>query len=209
MSVRYVRKPLTRNEGRGRSRRWSSMANARPTVEHGAAAHAGIELLRLAPPESVECDLLPPEAFPDVPPTERERRFFRSVPMDVDARDSPTVWHRLASSCSGWAEPPTPTEFYETVRASKPTRRQREIVRTWAAEAKTGEVIRAWVEGVYTWRQFVRALHRSNAAWNGYLNVMLNQLAGPEWHWESRLRTEPWFGQGHEDADAEPPAARG
>ena len=175
------------------------MASAQPIVQRHAADHPGSEMLRLAPPESVECDLLPPEAFPDAPPTERERRIFRSVPKDVDARDSPTVWHRLASSCSGWVEPPTPAEFYDTIRAPQPTPRQREIVQTWVAEAKTGEVIRAWVEGVYTWRQLVRALHRSNAAWNGYLNVMLNQLTGPEWHWEPRLKVEPWFGDGHED----------
>ena len=180
------------------------MESAKPTVERRVAAHPGIEMLRLAPPESVECDLLPAEAFPDAPPTERERRIFRSVPMGVDARDSPTVWHRLASSCSGWAEPPTPAEFYDTIRAASPTRRQREIVRTWAAEAKTGEVIRAWVEGVYTWRQLVTALHRSNAASNGYLNVMLNQLTDAKWHWEPRLPTEPWFAQAHEDTSAAP-----
>lgn len=185
------------------------MASAKPTVERRAAAYSGIEMLRLAPPESVECDLLPPEAFPDAPPTERERRIFRSVPMGVDARDSPTVWHRLASSCSGWAEPPTPAEFYDTVRTVNPTRRQREIVRTWAAEAETGEVIRAWVEGVYTWRQLVGALHRSNAAWNGYLNVMLNQLADAKWHWEPRLGTEPWFGQGREDTNPAPASPSG
>lgn len=185
------------------------MASTKPTVERRAVAQSGIEMLRLAPPESVECDLLPPEAFPDAPPTETERRIFRSVPMGVDARDSPTVWRRLASSCSGWTEPPTPAEFYDAIRAASPTRRQREIVRTWAAEANTGEVIRAWVEGVYTWRQLVRALHRSNAAWNGNLNVMLNQLTDAKWHWEPRLRTEPWFGQTHEDTNPVPAAPGG
>ena len=158
-------------------------------------------MLRIAAPEFVECDLLPPEAFPDAPPTERERRIFRSVPKDVDPLDSPTVWHRLASSCSGWVEPPTPAEFFDAVHAARPTARQQSMVRTWAAEAEAGEVIRGWVEGVYTWRQLVRALHRSDAAWNGYLNVMLNQLAGADWDWEPKIRSVPWFGPNGEDAD--------
>ena len=185
------------------------MASAKPTGKCHAGRSPGIEMLRLAPPESVECDLLPPEAFPDAPPTARERRIFQSVPKGVDPRDSPTVWHRLASSCSGWAEPPTPTEFYDAIRAARPTPRQREIVRTWAAEARSGEVIRPWVEGVYTWRQLVRALHRSGATWNGHLNVMLNQLAGAEWHWATKPKTEPWFARGHENANPATAAPRG
>ena len=70
----------------------------------------------------------------------------------------------------------------------------------WGNEAGTGEVIRAWVEGVYTWRQLAGALHRSDAAGNGYLNVMLNQLADASWDWEPKLKTEPWFGCPLEEA---------
>ena len=168
------------------------MAQDDATVPGTPASRPRIERLRLSSPEFVECDLLPPEAFSDAPPTERERRFFRSVPTSGDARNSPTVWHRLASSCCGWTDSPTPPEFYDAVRAEDPSHRQKNIVRTWAREAETGEVIRAWVEGVYTWRQLVCALHRADAAWNGYLNVMLNQLADADWDWEPRFKTEPW-----------------
>ena len=176
------------------------MAQDNRTVSRLPVNRLRMEVLRVSPPEFVECDLLPPEAFPDAPPTASERRFFRSVPSDIDPRHSPTVWHRIASSCSGWVEPPTTTEFYDAVRAPSATSRQRDIIRMWAREASSGEIIRAWVEGVYTWRRLVRALHGSEAAWNGYLNVMLNQLAPASWDWEPQLKTEPWFGHPLEEA---------
>ena len=106
------------------------MANASQADSTGEVDRPRIEILRIAEPEFVECDLLPPEAFPDAPPTERERRIFRTVPRDVDPLDSPTVWHRLASSCSGWVESPTPAEFCHAVHAATPTARQQNIVRT-------------------------------------------------------------------------------
>ena len=180
--------------------RTATMAHGNRTVQRPPAQPFRIEILRVSPPEFVECDLLPPQAFPDAVPTERERGFFRSVPSDVDPRHSPTVWHRVASSCCGWVDPPTPPEFYDAVRTLTPTPRQQDIVRMWASEAGTGEVIRAWVEGVYTWRQLAGALHRSDAARNGYLNVMLNQLADADWDWEPKLKTEPWFRHPLEEA---------
>lgn len=185
------------------------MAHGNRTVQRPPAQRVQIEILRVSPPEFVECDLLAPEAFPDAPPTERERLFFRSLPSDVDPRHSPTVWHRLASSCSGWVDPPAPQEFYDAVRTPTPTPRQQDIVRMWASEADTGEVIRAWVEGVYTWRQLAGALHRSDATRNGYLNVMLNQLADASWDWEPKLKTEPWFGRPREKAVVAPAAPGG
>lgn len=185
------------------------MAHSNRTVQRPPDQRSRIEILRVSPPEFVECDLLPPEAFPDAPPTERERRFFRSLPSHVDPRHSPTVWHRLAASCSGWVEVPTPPEFYDAVRTPTPTPRQQRIVRMWASEADSGDVIRAWAEGVYTWRQLAGALYRSDAAHNGYLNVMLNQLADASWDWEPKLKTEPWFGRELEETVVAPAAPGG
>ena len=64
------------------------------------------------------------------------------------------------SSCAGWKERPTAGEFYEAVRADEPTDRQKTIIRMWGAEATLEDLVEAWAQHAYTFRQLVRALHR-------------------------------------------------
>ena len=52
------------------------MAQDNRTVSRLPVNRLRMEVLRVSPPEFVECDLLPPEAFPDAPPTASERRLF-------------------------------------------------------------------------------------------------------------------------------------
>ena len=102
--------------------------------------------------------LLPPEAFSDAEATERD--FLRLCePSAGTGRQAAAVHRRIMSSCAGWKRRPTTEEFYEAVRATRPTRRQQVIVDMWGREATFQELLEAWVQRAYTDRQLVRALH--------------------------------------------------
>ena len=106
--------------------------------------------------------LLPADRFPDTraeawhgamihAPTGPEETGSRSVTVDV----------RLRRSCAGWVRRPTAREFYEAVRSRQPTERQRSILDTWANEAEPHELLAAWTEHAYTFRELAAALHRA------------------------------------------------
>ena len=111
-----------------------------------------------APPP--ECGLEPAGAFSNTPAT---RTDFNNLCPDVKAtdtgRNSEAVRWRIASSCAGWGEPPTASEFYDAVRATEPTQRQKAIVLMWGSEATIGEILEAWAQHAYTLHELVRALH--------------------------------------------------
>ena len=65
------------------------------------------------------------------------------------------------SSCAGWKRRPTASEFYDAVRADEPTERQDAIVRMWGSEASLADLLEAWAQQAYTFRQLVAALHRA------------------------------------------------
>ncbi len=101
--------------------------------------------------------LLPPEAFSD---DEAPRRYLDRV-CSAEARTgrhAEAVQQRIMSSCAGWKRRPTASEFYDAVRATRPTPRQRSIVRMWGLEATFAELIQAWAQRAYTDRQLARAL---------------------------------------------------
>ena len=102
--------------------------------------------------------LLPPEAFSD---EEATRRDFERLcdPGAGTGRRAAAVHRRILSSCAGWKRRPTAEEFYEAVRATRPTRRQQAIVDMWGREATFRELLEAWAQRAYTDRQLVRALH--------------------------------------------------
>ena len=104
--------------------------------------------------------LLPAEAFSDEPAGEAVFRRL-CAPEAPRGRHAWAVRRRIMSSCAGWAERPTAGEFYDAVRASRPTDRQQAIVRTWGAEATLEDLVEAWAQQAYTFRQLVRALHRA------------------------------------------------
>ena len=105
--------------------------------------------------------LSPPDAFSDRPASEDDFRRL-CAPGTPRGRHALAVQLRLASGCAGWKRRPTSEEFYDAVRAEQPTERQASIIRMWGAEATTGEIIEAWVQRAYTFRELVAALHRAN-----------------------------------------------
>lgn len=104
--------------------------------------------------------LLPAEAFSDEPAGEA---VFRRLcePDAPRGRHAWAVHRRIMSSCAGWEKRPTADEFYDAVRASRPTDRQKVIIRMWGAEATLEDLVEAWAQQAYTFRQLVRALHRA------------------------------------------------
>ena len=105
--------------------------------------------------------LLPPGAFSDRPAAEDDFRRL-CAPGTPRGRHALAVQRRLASGCAGWKRRPTAEEFYDAVRAERPTERQAGIIRMWGAEATAGELIEAWVQHAYTLRELVAAMHRAN-----------------------------------------------
>lgn len=77
---------------------------------------------------------------------------------------STAVTGRIASSCAGWVEPPTGAEFFEAVRAETPTTRQADIISMWLLEATDDEILLAWAEEAYSFRELVNAIHNAGAA---------------------------------------------
>ena len=104
----------------------------------------------------------PPEAFDDRRPDDafRKRWHARHNPAQIGAA-SRAVRVRLASSCNGWARKPSSEEFYEAIRATTPTRRQVAIIHTWIREGEREELLEAWAEGAYSWRELAQAIHRA------------------------------------------------
>ena len=105
--------------------------------------------------------LLPAEAFSDEPAGESVFRRL-CAPETPRGRHARAVHRRIMSSCAGWEKRPTAGEFYDAVRASRPTDRQKVIVRMWGAEATLEDLVEAWAQQAYTFRQLVRALHRAD-----------------------------------------------
>ena len=67
---------------------------------------------------------------------------------------------RLRMSCAGWRTVPTAAEFHEAIHRPSGTDRETAILLTWFHEADMAEQLDARIEGAYSWRQLVRALHR-------------------------------------------------
>ncbi len=122
--------------------------------------------------------LAPPEAFDDDMADDAARaECSRTWRPEELGRGSRTVKFRPARSCAGWVDPPRPEEFHDALRAERPTDRQALILRVWLSEGTDEDFIFAWMEGVYSFRQLVAAVHRAGAAdespsRNRYLNRM-------------------------------------
>ena len=67
---------------------------------------------------------------------------------------------RIASSCAGHGSPPTPRELYKAIHTNRPTVRSAAVLRMWMTEAATDELIDAWRDHCYTWRELAEACRR-------------------------------------------------
>ena len=126
-----------------------------------------------------EHELAPADAFPATYADAEMRRYcMHRCPQDQLGARSRTVRRRIWSSCAGWTAEPTTEEFYEAVRAESPSRRQRQIVSMWVLEATDEDIMTAWLEEAYSFRDLAAAMHRTGAAiCNPERNFELNGFA--------------------------------
>ena len=105
-----------------------------------------------------QCPLRPPK--PSAPTPRRPRRSRGCAPESTrpkrDGRRGPSRGESARSAPAG-RSPPTPAEFYEAVRAEEPSERQKAIVLMWVSEATTHEIMAAWAQHAYTFRQLAQA----------------------------------------------------
>ena len=118
--------------------------------------------LRRSDRDALPDRLGPPEVFSDRQGCAAERkRHGLTVPDEETGPDSRTVTSRLRMSCAGWREVPTAREFHRAVHDPEGTRRETALLLTWYHEAEVAEQLDARLEGAYSWRELVRALHRA------------------------------------------------
>ena len=119
-------------------------------------------LARRTPYRPSEELLLPPERFSDEPATPwHGQRIGAPTAPEKTREHSLAVASRLGFSCAGWPRRPSSVEFYEAVRGNPLTERQVAILDTWATEANWPELMAAWTQHAYTFRELVTALHRA------------------------------------------------
>ena len=135
------------------------------------------KLLRQRDRDAVPDTLGPPLVFSDRAASagERQRCGHRVGDHETGAH-SRTVTSRLRMSCAGWRSVPTAAEFYEAVHQPSGADRETAILLTWFHEADMAEQLDARLEGAYSWRQLVRALHRTGLT-SGAAAKKINRFA--------------------------------
>lgn len=102
-----------------------------------------------------------PEAFSkksgigDLAPSARN-----DTPVERRGPNSGVLERRIASSCAGHASPPTPLELYEAIHTTRPSVRSGAVLRMWMTEATADELIEAWIDHCYTWRELAEGCRR-------------------------------------------------
>ena len=72
---------------------------------------------------------------------------------------SATIQGLINLDCSGWVRRPTSEECYKAMRAEAPTERQESITGI-VLRANFWDIVGAWMEAGFTWRQLARAMSR-------------------------------------------------
>ena len=104
--------------------------------------------------------LAPEEEFENVyAPVEALARIRPDLNPERTGPQAQAIRGILCSSCAGWKEWPTSTEFYEAVQSTNPDARQRSIVAAIGLGADWVDVVTAHLQRAFTWRQMVRTLH--------------------------------------------------
>ena len=93
-------------------------------------------------------------------------------------RRSSAVRSLLAGACAGWKHPPDSAEFYDAMRAGEPTRRQKTIAAVLIAEGTANDILLAYLQGAFTWRQLGMMMHR-RGLYSGHLARYVNRHRVP------------------------------
>lgn len=136
---------------------WVDREEARRRAEENLPANTG---------------LLPAERFSD-----EYAPDDGTVPGERGPRSS-GIRSLLAGACAGWRRQPDSAEFYEAMRAMQPTKRQRAIASVLIADGSPNDVLLAYLQGAFTWRQLVRMMHR-RTSYSGELAQYVNRHATP------------------------------
>jgi len=91
-------------------------------------------------------------------PAEMLARLDPQADPEATGPHSRTVRGIICGGCCGWPEPPTSEEVYEAIRAENRSTRQRAVVTVLTNEASFDELMNAYIERAFTWRQLARAL---------------------------------------------------
>ncbi len=133
-----------------------SQREARPQSERQAWVRAELKRRRrVEGPRREPIAVLPPDRFSD--------EYAAADPRFPDERrgsEARAIAGLLCGACCGWAQSPTAAEFYNAMRTSEPTGRQRAIVSVLIAEGSNDTVALAYLQGAFTWRQLATAMHQ-------------------------------------------------
>lgn len=149
---------------------------ARPNA--GTAEHP----MRTIDREDQDELLAPAEEFSDDPAPEHVRPLYERW-YAAPGIDKPICYafrRTIASNCCGWSAPPSPEELSEAIHAAgEPTIRERLLISMWWNEATDDDLLNAWAERAYTWRELVAAVHRvGGARWYPERNKAVNGFRG-------------------------------
>ena len=84
---------------------------------------------------------------------------YRTVDQARTGPKSAVLQGLINGECCGWAQRPTTEEFYEAMRAERPNGRQKSLAGV-LLRADFWELMGAWMEAAFTWRQLARAMSR-------------------------------------------------
>ena len=107
-------------------------------------------------------DELTPKTRVELPALEYFSDEYLPLGHDIDpAQTGPeaaAIKAVIAGGCNGWKNPPSSREVYEAMRAEQRTPRQTCCTDVVTREASFVELMRAYREQAFTWRQVARAL---------------------------------------------------
>ena len=130
------------------------------------------------------CPLVAPELVPHEPAPLELRQLDSKWDDELVGAKAQVLTSRIISSCAGWPKWPTSEELFEAFHAEQPTTRQHALVGMWVCEATDTELMDAWIQEVYTLRELVEAMHRTQCTWfsqrNEWIRYWLSEA--PPWN---------------------------
>ena len=97
----------------------------------------------------------------------------------LDPKRHPLIESVFFSRTAGMPLPATQAEFHEAIATQTPNERQLAVLRIWLREATPLDVVQAWLDGAYSLRSIVQAMHATcgDRGWRPALTEKINELA--------------------------------